>query len=288
MSLLLCSYGILSAQDSANRWHIAVGLDIGVISTYKITGTDTGFANTLSFGPNISLSHKNLSFGYSPKFLAGGSNPGLYMHALSAGISEYDKPAYSYAVTYSHYFFTKNKSVPYTPLTNEISGSFMYKRPWLRPGVTAGIGFGTNTAVSPNTSVYDIGVSGGVSHSFDWESGPISYSFSPSVYVNAGTNDYFSYLSTTKYIGKGSNTSNYIKKGAGSRNRGNGNGNGGNTTTATQGKTFEFTNLALGAESSLESGPFGLRLETDLYIPIGSSAGSGLSTYWLLALQYKF
>lgn len=286
---LLLSFLSIKAQDSTRAWHISAGVDFGIAPTYKIAGTDTSFSNTLSMAPSVSLGHKNFTISYSPKFVLGGTNPGLYMHAISAGFSEYDKPDYSYAATYSHYFFTGNSSVPFSPLTNEIYTSFMYKKPWLRPNVSAGIGFGTNTAVSPSSSVYDIGVSAGVSHSFDWESGDISFSAVPSLSLNAGTNDYFSFLNTTKYIGKGSNSGKYYKKGAGSgRRTGNSSSGTTTTTTPTTGKTFDLTNFELGLESSMEIGSFTVRPSLSLYIPVGSAAGSGLSTYWQIAFQYRF
>lgn len=286
--VLLASFFSLKAQDSARAWNFSVGLDMGIAPTYKITGIDTGFSNSLSLAPSVSFRHKSgLAFSYSPKFVFGGATPGLYMHAVSVGISQYDKPAFSYAASFSHYFFTGNSSVPYSPLTNEIYTSFTYKKPWLRPGISAGIGFGTNTAISPSASVYDMGISAGVSHSFDWESGDVSFSASPSLSLNAGTNDYFSFLNTTKYIGKGSNSGQYFKKGAGSTSRKGRSGTGGSTTT-TQGKTFDLTNIELGIESSMEIGSFTMRPALSFYIPVGSAAGSGLSTYWQIAFQYKF
>ena len=280
----------LKAQDSAHAWKLAVGLDLSTTSTYKITGIDTGFSNSLSMAPSVSINHKSgFSVNYSPKFILGGSTPGLYMHVLSAGISQYDKPDYSYAITFAHYFFTGNSSVPYSPLTNEIYGSYTYKKLWLKPGVSTGIGFGSNTAVTPSTSVYDIGVSAGVSHSFDWESGDISFSVAPSVSLNAGTNDYFSFLNSTKYIGKSSNSSKFVKKGPGSSNgRGSSGGSGTTASTTTQGKTFDLTNIEFGFESSLEIGSFTIRPTLSFYVPVGSSAGSGVSTYWQLAFQYQF
>jgi hypothetical protein len=118
--LLLAVSLSAAAQDSTHKWSLTVGLDIGLAGVNKITGTDTSLVNALALAPSISLGRSNFFIGYSPKFLMGGSNPGLYMHAISAGMSQYDKDAYSYAVTYSHYFFVGNKSIPYTPLTNEI------------------------------------------------------------------------------------------------------------------------------------------------------------------------
>src|SRR4051812_41073001 len=111
-TLLLFSSTLSFSQDSTKAWHLSAGLDIGAISTYRVVGTDTSFANALSLGPSISLSHKSgFSVGYSPKFFTG-ANSGIYMHALSIGMSQYDKEAYSYAVTYSHYIFSGNKYIP--------------------------------------------------------------------------------------------------------------------------------------------------------------------------------
>jgi hypothetical protein len=282
--LLLAVSLSAAAQDSTHKWSLTVGLDIGLAGVNKITGTDTSLVNALALAPSISLGRSNFFIGYSPKFLMGGSNPGLYMHAISAGMSQYDKDAYSYAVTYSHYFFVGNKSIPYTPLTNEIYSSFTYKKPWLRPGITAGLGFGRDKSVSPAVNAYDIGLAAGVSHSFDWDIGDVSISAAPSVYLSAGTNDYFSYLSSTKYIGRSAKSGKYAKKGS-KKNSG---GSGGATTAAqTTKKTLDLSNIDLGVESSVDVGRFTMRSELNVYVPVGTNAGSGLSTYWQISLQYK-
>lgn len=282
--LLLAGSLSAAAQDSTHKWSLTAGLDIGLAGVNKITGTDTSLVNALALAPSISLGRGNFSIGYSPKFVMGGSNPGLYMHAVSAGMSQYDKDAYSYAVTYSHYFFVGNKSIPYTPLTNEIYSSFTYKKPWLRPGITAGLGFGRDKSVSPAVNAYDIGLSAGVSHSFDWDIGDVSISAAPSVYLSAGTNDYFSYLSSTKYIGRSAKSGKYAKKGSKRNSSGSG-----STTTATQSatKTLDLSNIDLGVESSVDVGKFTMRSELNVYVPVGTAAGSGLSTYWQISLQYK-
>lgn len=284
--LLLLAVSIsAAAQDSTNKWSVTVGLDIGLAGVNRITGTDTTLVNALALAPSISFGHSSgFSIGYSPKFVMGGASPGLYMHAVSAGMSQYDKDAYSYSVIYSHYFFVGNKSIPYTPLTNEIYSSFTYKRPWLRPGITAGLGFGRDKSVSPAVNAYDIGLSAGVSHSFDWDIGDVSISAAPSVYLSAGTNDYFSYLSSTKYIGRSAKSGKYAKKG-------NKRTSGGSGTPATSAqstkKTLDLSNIDLGVESSVDVGKFTMRSELNVYVPVGTAAGSGLSTYWQISLQYK-
>lgn len=182
----------VNAQDSSGAWHLTLGLNMGIVSTYKISGTDTGFANSLTQSPIITLGHRSgFSVSYAPMFVLGGSKRGLFMQTLSAGISQYDKPDYSYDISYSHYIFTSGTSVPYSPLNNEIYASFTYKKPWLNPEFSAGIGFGTNTEESPAKKVSDIGISAGVSHSFSWDQGNFSFSAIPDISLNAGTNDYF-------------------------------------------------------------------------------------------------
>ena len=95
---------------------------------------------------------------------------------------------------------------------NEISGSISYKKAWLSPSLSAGIGFGNNTETSPSTSAYDIGTTFGVSHGFSWDTKHVSYSLTPSLSINGGTNQYFSLLSSTKYIGRNKNVVDLIKK----------------------------------------------------------------------------
>jgi hypothetical protein len=278
------------AQDSSKAWHISVGLDIGITPVYVIKASDTSFNDALSLAPGISFSHKSgFAFGYSPKLVLGGATPGLYMHAVSVGLSQYDRSDFSYAATFSHYFFTGNSSVPYSPLTNELYTSFTYKKTWLRPGITAGAGFGTNTEVSPSTAVYDLGVSAGISHSFDWDAGGLSFSASPSIYLSAGTNDYFSFLTTTRYIGNSGKSVSIAKQGkAAAAAHKKSNGNSGAGTTTTQYKKLELTNVSFGLESSMELGNFTMRPELEIYVPVESAAGSGISSYWAIALTYKF
>lgn len=287
------SIGCLQAQDTvvvSSKWHLSAGLNLVTVPTYHIVGTDTGFNNSLSIGPSVSLSHNSgFAISYSPRFVLGGPSPGLYMHAVSIGISNYDKPVFDYSATYAHYFFTGNKSLPYTPLTNEIYADITYKKTWLRPSLAAGIGFGKNTETSTATSVYDMGLSAGLSHAFDWESGDVGFSVIPAVLLNAGTNEYFSFLNITKYIGHSNKFVNYIKKGTGAKNRRGGTGSSGTTATnAVPGEQFNITNLQLDLESSIDINALSIRPTASLFLPVGNSAGSNATVFWQFALQYKF
>lgn len=281
----------LQAQDTivSSKWHLTAGLNLVTVPTFHIAGTDTGFNNSLSIGPSVSLSHNNgFAVSYSPRFLLGGSAPGLYMHAVSIGVSRYDQPVFNYSVTYAHYFFTGNKSLPYTPLTNEIYADITYKKTWLSPFLATGIGFGKNAADNPANTVYDVGLSAGLSHEFDWDSGELGFSLVPAVLLNAGTNQYFSFLNITKYIGHSNKFVNYIKKGTGARNRRGGGSSGTTTTAAAPSEQFAVTNVQLDLESSIDFNAFSIRPTASLFMPVGNSAGNGTTVFWQLALQYKF
>jgi hypothetical protein len=308
---LLLSLVRLSAQDNnkdstdskdsathAPGWRFAAGLNLVTVPTYHIVGTDTNFNNSLSLGPSISLSHSSgFSVSYSPRFVMGGANQGLYMHAVSVGFAKYDQALFDYGISYGHYFFTGNSSIPYTPLSNEIYLDLSYKKAWLRPYVAAGIGFGKNTTTKTSTSVSDVGVSAGFNHSFDWESGDVGFSFIPAVLLNAGTNDYFSFLNITKYIGHSNKSVNYVKNGTGSTRRGGrggssgGTGTGGTTTTTTTTTTQKFglTNLQLNMESSIDFNNFSIRPTVSVFFPVGNAAsGNETTTFWQLSFEYKF
>jgi hypothetical protein len=310
--LAVCCFFLLSlhlrAQDdstqSTHKWHLSAGLALVAIPVYHIVGIDTGYTNTLSIAPSVSLSNGGFAISYSPRIITGGSNPGLYMHAVTLGYSEYDKKVFDFAINYSRFFFTDNNSIPYTPLNNEIYTELAYKKLWLKPRIAAGIGFGNNqgTTTASSSSVYDIGVSAGVGHSFDWGNDNTSFSIAPSLLLNAGTNEYFSFLTISKYIGHSSKSVNYVKTGPGSGSRssgrggrggssGSGSGTGGSTTTTTAqtGKTFDLSNVEFNIESSIDIGSsFSIRPGGSLFIPVGTAAGAGASTYWQLAFQYKF
>lgn len=280
------------AQDSTDKkWQPTVSMAFGPVSVYNISGVDTSFVNSLSISPAFTIRNNKTGIGliYSPSIVTGGPKPGIYMHTITFGVEQYDKKVFDYTFNYSHYFFTNNGSIPYSPLNNEIDGSFTYKKPWLRPSFSAGIGFGNNTETIPASSAYDIAASAGVGHSFSWEKNKASYTLAPSFSLNAGTNEYFSLLNITKYVGRNKKSAQISKNNNAARGRRN-NGGGGSTTTTTtvSGETFNLNNLELGMEGSVEIGSFTVRSTGNIYFPIGSLAGTGTVGYWDLTLSYNF
>lgn len=284
------------AQDSTSKWQLSAGLVIDQVAVTSISGTDTGFVGSLSLSPSVSIRHSS-GFGitYSPRYVTGGSSPGVYMHAVTVGVEQYDKKLFDYSFTYSHYFFTNATSVPYSPISNEIFGSLSYKKTWLKPFFSAGIGFGKDTETSPSSSVSDIGASLGISHGFSWSGGNADYSISPSFSLNAGTNEYFSLLSFTKYVGRNKQLIDFVKSSKAaaaavrSRNRRNGTTTtSSSSSTTTSGQKFNLSNFEIAMEESVEIGSFSIRPSQSLYIPLGSAAGTGISAYWQVSLGYTF
>lgn len=126
---LICSLSSFE-QDSTSKWTFSVSMGFEPVPVYSISGTDTSFVNSFSLAPGFSIRHSSgLGLTYSPKFVTGGPSPGIYMHALTFGIEQYDKEAFNYTFNYSHYFFTNTAGIPYSPINNEISGSITYKKP---------------------------------------------------------------------------------------------------------------------------------------------------------------
>ena len=298
--LLIVTFYTSQAQDSSKtaRLNFIVGLNLTAVPTLNIAGVDTSFVNSLSVAPALTLNYKGFSAIYSPKFVTGGSGSGIYMHAVSVEYSQYDKPNIDFALAYTHMFFTNNLAVPYSPLNNDIYTAVTFKKMWIQPKIAAGLGFGNTKATSTNTSgpVYDVGLSAGVGHLFQWDNAAVSYNVSPSILVNGGTNEYFSYLKVSKYIGSNKKFGNFTKKGVGA-NRGNAKRNvrtyGGGPVVTTASPTvakesFTISNVEANLETSAEIGSFTVRPTVSLYVPVGTAAGSGVTTFWQISFQYKF
>jgi hypothetical protein len=299
LSVLLGSIVSANAQETSKKWTPSVDLILTAVPTFKPVGTDTTTVNTFSIAPAFSFrSPAGFGFMYSPRLVLGGSNPGIFAHLVSIGIEQYDKPHYSFVLDYNHWFFTNNSSVPYSPLNNEIYSSYTYKKAVLRPAISAGFGFG-NDAESGNTLVSDFGLSAGVSHLFGSDKSAIS--FNPGIFLNAGTNEYFSFMTATKYLSQSGGVNHIVKtkSGKGSvnssgRGRGgssgssSGTGSTGTTTTTASTANFGISNVELNFEGAYEKWPFAIRPMGSLYFPVGVNSGSPVDGYWQINFSYSF
>jgi hypothetical protein len=288
--LLMCVIYGFGQQDS-KAWQASAGVNFSTTPSLHFAGTDTSTQKALSIAPSFSFRSRG-GFGiiYSPYFISSGARPSIFMHVLTIGIEQYDKKDYEFVADYNHFFFTKNSSIPPTPITNELIVAGTYKKLWLSPKLLAGVGFGTNNETVPSKFAYDVELSGGITHYFEWqEENDFSFNVTPSILLNAGTNEYYSFLKLSKYI---SNSNNYKKivKNPHAGNKGNGRGNSNPTTPTTSTTTdvsqsVSVNNVELNLESTVAHGSFSLRPAASLYVPVSSHSVSG---YWELNLEYSF
>jgi hypothetical protein len=287
--LFLASYYYSISQDNSKRWQPSVEMNFSTVPFFHASGTDTTLQNAISIAPFFSFrSPAGFGINYSPYFVAGGAHPGIFMHLVTIGLEQYGKKDYELVADYNHFFFTDNSSIPSTPITNEIILGATYKKLWLSPKFSAGIGFGTNKETSHSTSAYDIELTGGISHYFDWKGqNDFSFNVTPSVLLNAGTNEYFSFLKLSKYISHSNNYKSIVKNPHASNK---GRGNSGRTTTTTtttanSTQSISVNNIEINLESTVEHGSVSVRPAASVYVPVSSSKLSG---YWELNFSYYF
>ena len=274
---------IVFAQEEQARWTPTIGLQSDIVPIYNIVGADTSYSNAFSIAPSFSIRNAaGWGITYSPKLLPGTSGPFIFMHAVTVGVEQYDKKIIDYSLNYNHYFFTGNRSVPYSPLNNEISGSLAWKTMWIHPVIEAGVGFGKDTSSGKNSYVDDIAVVLGAGHSFKlYKDSSIDVTVSPALLLNSGTNDYFSFLTITKYIGHGQNSLKFLKNGHENKSGGNGKNN-------ASGSSFAVSNIEARLETSVELGNWALRPDASLYFPVGKYSGTRVYGYWQVTLTYSF
>ena len=270
-----------SAQDRSKAVRFSAGTGFTSVPTVTIVGMDTSYNNSLSIAPVIEIRSSNgLGIFYSPKFVAGGTSAGIYVHEVTAGLESYDKEMFDVVADYSHYFFTNNKSLPSTPITNELYLSATYKKLWLMPTLTFGYGFGNLKKAQHNTLVNDVNLSAAISHIFEKELSDASLSLIPSLKLNAGTNEYFSLLRSSKYISANKNYHNLVKKKKGNVNVG------ANNTQVSK-KNFSLNNAEAALQASFDKGSFNVRPSVATIFPF-SATDNAVSFLWQIDLRYYF
>ena len=270
-----------SAQDSTKKVYLSVGVGFTSVPTMTIVGVDTSYNNSLSIAPVVDIRNKNgLGISYSPKLVACWSSSGIYAHQITVGLERYNKELFDVVADYSHYFFTGNKSIPTTPITNELYFSTTYKKPWVMPTLTLGYGFGTLKTGQTSKAVNDVNVSAGISHVFKKEISDATYSFIPGLKLNAGTNEYFSLLRSSKYISANKNYSKLVKRKKGS-------GTVVVSNTQVTKKNFSLNNVEAELQGSFEKGSFSVRPGVSMFVPV-SSADNAVSLIWQVEMRYSF
>ena len=269
---LLC-FTFTFAQDKSPLGSSSIKMRFSGVPTEHISESDTIYQNQLSISPIIDLrTETGWGITYSPSILFSGNKSGIYMHAISAGYESWGRKSFDIAFDYTRYIFTHNISIPYSPINNEIFFLIDYSKTWLRPVVAISLGFGKDSNAS---TIHEVGLSTGVSHDFDWKNKGrfSSIEITPSALVNAGTNEYFSFLQVTKYISNSHHFTSYVKN-KGKNKSGN--------------PSFEFSNLELNMDTNLEKGAFSMHPNGSIFFPMGTGTDKNISAYAELKLEYSF
>ena len=274
------------AQDSTKKQSFSLGIVVSSVPVQQISGTDTGFVNALSIAPVLELrAASGWGLSYSPSIACSPVSSGIYMHTLSAGYEKYGGKRMDVAFAFNRYFFTSRSAVPYSPLNNEISLFFNYTHSWLRPVIAASFGFGKDTTVTPTATAHDLGVSLGFNHSFSWDDKGIfsSVELTPSVLLNAGTNGYFSFLSTSNYLSHSSQFSKLVKK------QSKGKGSGKKVRAADlPSSPFALSNAEAGIEAGLDIGSLSIRPGGSVVLPLELGGDHSLYAYGQVSVQWDF
>ncbi|MES1225557.1 MAG: hypothetical protein ABUT20_59305, partial [Bacteroidota bacterium] len=113
------------STDAPEKWHyFTAGAAFNSIPVGVSSGADENYVDRLSFSPLFTVRNRaGLGISYSPKIVSSSPGSGIYVHAITAGIEQYEKDLFDYTLEYSHYFLTTKTYVPYSPISNDVSGS---------------------------------------------------------------------------------------------------------------------------------------------------------------------
>ncbi|MGZ3840357.1 MAG: hypothetical protein ACXVMS_00540 [Flavisolibacter sp.] len=291
MAVIACSIYLTGfSQSKEKSFNTQAGIQLTSTPVYAISGTDTGFVNSLVWAPYLRLFHQSgWGLTYSPYFTTSGSKAGLYMQTLTGGYEQYEKENVNLEFNYSHFFFSGNGSVPYSPLSNELYGYISFKKPWLAPVLSTSFGFGQDEAGQMQTG---LNLAGGVVHSFEIKNakGSSVGEIDPSLLLNGAANEFYSFLHASKYITHSKKFSSLLSGSGNGNGRGRGSSSGGSTgsgtTTTKQTASFSLENLELNVYSSFTARHFELIPTGSLFLPLVKN--NPVSGYWQFKLAYDF
>ena len=275
------------AQEKSIKFLVQAGLSVSTTANYAISGRDTTLQNAFTLAPFFRIMHKSgLGINYALNTLSSGSKQTVYMNTATAFYESYDKPV-NLNCSYSHFFFSNNTNIPYTPINNELYGYIAYKKPWLAPAFVANFGFGKD---ENNITQSVFNMAAGVTHNFNFVSKSNNENdIAPSVFLNGGNNEYYSLLRSVRYITQNTGSAGFLKSSGHGRFKARGNRDtGAITTLVSPAATTQFSvnNIELNLYSSFHFGHFQVVPDGSIFFPL--IANSQMAAYWQLKLAYNF
>ena len=218
MILLLTSAINLNAQEENSSKVIGKNKGFSFFSsgletsntTYINTDTKDSNGVKLYIAPYIEYSNKNgLGIRVKSYALPSGSNAGFYLTSISPYFAKYDGNVFPY-ISYTRYIQHSNPSIPYSPIQNEIYAHVRLHNKYIDPMAGIDIGFG-NDEKENNKSVSDVNAYIALTHLFIKDMLGVkkknTLGIRPGMQLNAGTDRYFKFTRTTKYISQNTNAS---------------------------------------------------------------------------------
>ena len=212
-------------------------------------------------------------------FLTGNNPKSNFLTTITPNFEKDTRTLYT-EINYSHFFYSKNTNIPYTPIINELYGNIRLKNKILQPLLVLNAGWGKDSSA---TTVFDVNILAGVAHEFVWETGKnSSMSILPALILNAGTNNYFSLLSGSPYIG---NSKNYKAHSQG-QGTGNPHGGGNNSTSTSKKNPLELTQLETNLYIYYSIGDISIEPDASVFFPLKS--GGSVTGCFQLSVNYNF
>lgn len=207
---------------SSSYFRAAIGVGNKLYSSQDKAVESLQNTNRLIISPSVAYYHKS-GFGISfTGFLLNENNRTDFYQYAASPFYNYNKGKFADAsLSYTHYFEKDIYSSSTSPIQNECYGSLIFKKPWLKPGISAGYSSGTFREIikidtitrvanqqvhikyidSTTTQLSSFSISGTVEHSFAFYnifSKKDGLSFTPQFYFITGINSYqVSHKSTT-------------------------------------------------------------------------------------------
>lgn len=101
-------------------------------------------SNKLIISPSIGYYHKNgLGISFTGFLYNENKKTNFYQYTLSPSYSYTKGKTANASLSYTHYFIKDIYSSNTSPVQNEFYGSLVFKKPWLRPGISAGYSWGS-------------------------------------------------------------------------------------------------------------------------------------------------
>lgn len=240
----------------------------------------------LYLAPYINYNHKSgLGIKLKTYALPGGSDPGFFMSSVMPYYATYNGAIYPF-ISYTRFLMHENPSIPFSPIRNELYGHIRIRTKWVDPWIGVDYGFGRDDSQDGKVAD-DLNTFVALSHLFNksFAAGEQALGIRPMIQLNAGTDRYFRFLRTTRYIYQSTNGS---QAGYGRKGPGGGMGSENEVTyMVSETNEFGFSNFEVNLSLMYFIGQLSIEPSGTVFFPL---RGDDRSSYglWQINLNYWF